>query len=284
MLQSCPQIGEDDVSEHVYSLYTDRAPVEGQNLGYVDRSKDHIEIVLPESALDLHIRQSISSLSSKTQTSSTGFICWQTALLIADWILSDNKCLPRRMIEDRVVLELGTGVSALLASTIGPLCSHYICSDQKHLLKLMKLNFGENVVTQRYTTSTGNDPPVMPSKCKDIWPKIDFIELDWESPEWGASELERLSGKKCADVVIACDTVYNSYLVPYFIETVKSMMSFDSVAVVAMQLRDESVLEDFLYKAIDVGLEVRVIADEALSAQLRRGFVVYCMRLKGVAS
>lgn len=280
MLHGVLIIGENDIPEHIYSVYTDRAPISGQNLGFVDRSKDIIEIALLKSNIDLRIRQSISALSSKTQTSSTGFICWQTALLLADWILSNKQCPLRPLIEGKIVLELGTGVSALLASTIGPLCRHYICSDQKHLLKLMKENFGDNVTTQRYTTSTGTEPQAMKSQNKADFPKIDFIELDWERKEWGISEFNRLSKSQSADVIVACDTIYNLYLVPYFIETVKLLMHSDSVAIVAMQLRDESVLEDFLYKALEEDLVVELISDDLLSAELKRGFIVYCLKLR----
>lgn len=270
---------EDEILDHIYELYTGRAPIQGQNLGYVDRSKDSIQIQLPEAQIDLEIRQSISSLSSKIQTSSTGFICWQTALLLADWVLSDKRCPLRKAICGNTVLELGTGVSSLLASTLGPLCKHYIATDQKHLLKLMKSNFTHNVVTRRFLSSTV-DFEVLKSKAgRESYPTIDFIELDWENPDEGLYELTELTESSQVDVVIACDTIYNSYLVPFFVKATKSVMGPDSIAIVAMQLRDESVLEDFLYKCFDEGFSVQVIPDSILSSLLRRGFVVYCLHL-----
>lgn len=275
-----PPLEEDEVHEHIYELYTDRAPNQGQNLGYVDRTKDMIQISLPEAQIDLEIQQSISSLSSKQQTSSTGFICWQTALLLADWILSDKNCPLRKAICGNTVLELGTGVSSLLASTLGPLCEHYIATDQKHLLKLMRANFDRNVVTRRFSSRTVDNDVSHFKAEKDTPPKIDFIELDWESRDDGLYELTELTGNAKVDVIIACDTIYNSYLVPYFIKTTKSVMRSDSVAIVAMQLRDESVLEDFLNECFDQNLEIQLIPETILSSLLRRGFVVYCLHLK----
>lgn len=278
-----PFLQEDAVLDHIYDLYTDRAPNQGQNLGYVDRTKDSIQILLPDAQIDLEIRQSISSLSSKTQTSSTGFICWQTALLIADWVLSDAKCPLRKFIFGNTVLELGTGVSSLLASTLGPLCKHYIASDQKHLLKLMKVNFDLNVVTRKFSSSTVELGDLNDSKLKkqkESLPKIDFIELDWENYEQGLYTLDELTGRTQVDVVIACDTIYNSYLISHFLKTTKSVMGPGSVAIVALQLRDETVLEAFLFECFDQGFQVQFLPDEILSSQLNRGFTVYCLFLK----
>lgn len=279
MLPDLCLLEPEDLHDHIFSIYTDRAPSLGQNLGYVDRSRDVIEILLPESQIDLTICQSISSLSSKTQTSSTGFICWQTALLLADWILSDKKCLFRDLLKGKIVLELGTGVSSLLVSTLGPLCRHYVASDQKHLLKLMKYNFDQNVATKRYLTYTTKE---LSHSTKDTgsWPIIDFIELDWEDSSWGKREFTRLTGVATADVILACDTIYNSYLVPYFVGAIKELLNSNSLAIVALQLRDESVVEDFLEECFNLELRVHYISDENLCPQLRRGFCVYVLKLQ----
>lgn len=279
MFEDFDQIKYDDIDDHIFDLYTERASAAGENLGFVDRTKDTIDILLPKSQTDLTIRQSISSLSSTTNTSSTGFVCWKSALLLADWILSDDSCPLKQLICSHVVLELGTGVSSLLASTLGPLTKQYVASDQKHLLKLMKHNFVENVTTTKYKSSTVEAPNNNPAR-QNVWPLIDFIELDWEYPEWGMEEFGQLTGSTTADVIIACDTIYNSYLIPYFVKTAKRMMGDCSTTIVSLQLRDDTVMELFLKECLDCGLEIWSIPETVLSPELRSGFVVYCLRVK----
>lgn len=268
------KIEHDDLFEHLCAINIDHKPPEKQHLGYVDKSRDNINITLPNADIDLVITQSISSLSSSVQSSSTGFICWQTATKFADWVISNKLCPFMKAMSSSNVLELGAGSAAVLASTLGPRVKHYIASDQKHLLRLMKANFLHNVVSKRYTSSTCEfEHP--PRNKKGELSKIDLIELDWENPDPGIHDYQELTGSLYPDVILACDTVYNDFLIPYFLSAMKRMMSAASIAIVAMQLREESILESFLETAFAESLHVYVIPDEHLSRDLIEGFVVY---------
>lgn len=266
----------DDVYEHIFEIYSERRAADGQNLGYVDKSTELLEVDLPLSGISVTVRQSISALSSATQSSSTGFICWQSSRNFADWILGDPRCPLRTLLREKVILELGAGVGALLASVLGPMALHYVATDQKHLLKLMKMNFADNCTTARFVSSTcGREDEHAPKQKPDeVWPHIDIMELDWEHALAARGEFEALTGL-LPHVILACDTIYNTFLVPYFVLTLKAMMACDTVAIVAMQLRDETVTEEFLDELFRQGLNVGYYTEELLSSSLTKGFMVY---------
>ncbi|KAM9925957.1 hypothetical protein OXX80_010739 [Metschnikowia pulcherrima] len=272
------ELAHDDLYEHLYSVYTEHRPAESQHLGYVDKSREKIDISLPLSGIDVVVQQSLSSLSSATQTSSTGFICWQTASHFADWAAADPR-FPIKDLHNCVVLELGGGASGLLAAVLGPRSCHYVATDQSHVVKLMKHNFAENVVSQRFTSSTVEKSGYGPRKeLEESWGKIDIIPLDWENPMEGKAQFCELTGQDSADYIFACDTIYNTYLIPHFLSCMGKMMSNNTVAVVAMQLRDEDVTAEFLDAAFVSGFRVSIIKDEFLTPVLIQGFVLYCFQ------
>lgn len=275
-LQSLQRVS--DIYEHIYDLYVDHRPAEAQHLGYVDKSTDTIEIALPRAQIDLTIRQSLSSLSSAKEPSSTGFICWQAAVNLADWILADPKSPFHKALSSKSeleVLELGTGVGATLVSVFGPKVGHYVATDQKHILKLLKENFVQNVVSQRYvsnTLETGREEKPRPGEGK--WSTIDFVEFDWEHLALGKHNFRQTSAK-VPDLIIASDTIYNGYLIPFFVNAFKLMMGPDTGVLLVMQLRDESITEQFLEEVLKEGLALYTIPDELLSPELVQGFVVF---------
>ncbi|OBA22509.1 hypothetical protein METBIDRAFT_39159 [Metschnikowia bicuspidata var. bicuspidata NRRL YB-4993] len=276
------EISHESLYEHVFAAHTEHRPCAHQHLGYVDKSADKINVCLPRAGVDLSVQQLLLSLSSGTQLSSTGFICWQTALYFADWAVAFAPCpLAAVLHKDSVVLELGAGVSAVLAAVVGPRVGHYVASDQAHLLKLMKQNFRANVVSQRYDSNTcAKDRDHAPRRLDAAakWSQIDFVALDWEGPGPGTRRFAELTGRPHADVVVACDTIYNSYLIAPFLACMALAMCEHTVAVVAMQLRDEAITEEFLERALQAGLRVFQVRDEHLTPELIEGFAVYCFR------
>lgn len=262
-----------DVYEHVYDIHVDHKPREDQHLGYVDKSTDTLHLSLPNSGDELTITQSRSSLSGK-EALSTGFVCWQSVAFFADWILGDKKCPFYRYFHgepELSVLEIGAGVSAVLASLLGPRSRQYVATDQKHILKLLKQNLLENVVSSKFTTSTLE----WLQNGSAGWPQIEVTELDWEHPEPGIHEFKKLTKKEYPDLVIATDTIYNEYLVPFFVGTLAAVMGPSSGALVTMQLRDEAITASFVQEVATQRLRLRIVRDEYLPDALIRGFVVY---------
>lgn len=280
---SLQKIHHDDLYEHLFHIYVEHKPSEKQHLGYVDKSTNLLEVTLPTANLDLTIQQSLTSLSSATETSSTGFICWQGAVNFADWVLADPRCPFSQLFltgSDVSVLELGAGVGAVLASVFGPNVSRYVATDQKHVLKLMKTNFAHNVVSQRYSSSTCDKEHDSGPKQKEdeSWSIIDFIEFDWEYLEAGMATFTKVSGLEYPDVIVATDTVYNGHLIPFFVAALKAMMGPHTLALVMIQLRDEDVTEEFLEEVFSQNLELFAVPDDLLDERLIEGFMVYCLK------
>lgn len=276
------RIDQDDLYDHLFHLYVEHKPSEKQHLGYVDKSSDLLEVLLPKANLDLTIQQSLTSLSSGTESSTTGFICWQGAVNFADWVLADPRCPFYDFFHSRcpiTILELGAGVGAVLASVFGPKVSNYVASDQKHVLKLMKTNFVNNVVSQRYhsTTSTRALEGGPKQKEDESWSTINFIEFDWEHLDIGVANFRKITSKQYPDVILASDTIYNGHLIPHFVNTLKIMMSKQTIALVTIQLRDEGVTEQFLQEIFDQGLLLNAVPDQYLDEKLIEGFMVYCI-------
>lgn len=265
------QITEDLVYDHIFELYTERPPKVNQDLGFVDRSSERVTIGLPDSGIELYIKQSFSGAS-------TGFFCWRSAQFFTDWAISCEKCPFYGFFKSRnnlSVVELGAGVGGVCASILGPLCKRYVATDQIELLKLLKENFLDNVTTRNYTSTT-----VPFEKSKKLIASspstIDFIEYDWEYLEDGKSNYEQLVGpQEKPDLIIACDTIYNDYLVPLFVGALKSLLNEDNAALISLQMRDENILTLFLETALEENLNVYNIPCQMLSKSLKKGFVVY---------
>lgn len=265
-------IPEDEIYNHLCDLYVVHQHRKDQHLGYVDKSTNFISITCGD--CDLTIEQSLSSLYSSKETSSTGFICWQTTSLLVDWFQM-KKCPlyatfnSPSLRHQTSVIELGTGVSGIIASVLGPTTKSYVCTDQKHILKLLRKNFTNNVVSSKFSTTT------IPSAGSDFAGcSINIIELDWEWPDDGIATY-RLLVDLPPDLIIACDTVYNDFLIPPFLRCCSMLLTPNNGLLLALQLRDEGVMEEFLQQTCVAGLRIHYVPPALLSQDLLNGFVVY---------
>lgn len=269
------KVTSENIDNHLFDLYTTRAPSEEHHLGYVDRSSDNITVSLEKTGIDLTIKQSLSAFNSLKQPSSTGYVCWQTSIYLADWLLGDPKC-PLKFLLDKkpIIVELGAGSSGILASVLGPLSTTYVATDhQKHLCRLLRLNTEENV--QGKVTFLDVDTPAQIPTSAPSTPSIRFMEYDWE----GRNALLVLDPvlNTFPHLILASDTIYNEYLIPYFVHSVAEILGPDTVAVVGVQLRDESIIELLLECFLDSNLCVYSVPTSLLSEKLQRGFVIYCI-------
>ncbi|KAK6458698.1 putative cytosine deaminase FCY1 [Scheffersomyces xylosifermentans] len=291
-------IGEDAVEEHIFELYSTRRPLDRQHLGYVDKSREMLNVSFPSLQVYLNIRQSLTSLSSSTETSSTGFVIWQSSLLFVEWVAGDPNCPFYSIFNSKsniTVLELGSGVSAICATILGPRVGRYVATDQKHILRLLMDNFVNNIDSDRWESSTipkedinstklGKKGPNKKKKVSEAYKpgsnsKIDFIEYDWEYMDQGNYNYKELfqaeESSQAPDIILASDTIYNEYLIPYFIEALGSLLTEKSVALVVLQLRDSITHEEFVAQLVQSGLKLFSIPETKLSDKLKRGFVVY---------
>jgi predicted nicotinamide N-methyase len=271
------EITADDVDDHVFELYTDRMPDSNQNLGYIDRSSNEISIDFSDGR-ELMITQSMHALGSTKETSSTGFICWKSSVYFVNWILLVNCPIT---VNSSIVLEFGAGVGGILATVLAPLTSHYIATDQKHILKLLKHNVVENIGPTNMTSTTVDVQGSKLHKKLQESRSIDVIEFDWEYLRFSQDNYSQLMDSTMPDLIVACDTIYNEYLVPFFVEALKAMLLPTSGAIVVAQLRNPDVIQYFVEQALHNDLKLFYIPESALSSELARGYVVYYIKTKG---
>lgn len=285
-------VSEEDVNQHIFELYTVCSPPSSSDLGFEDRTQNEIEVYLEKSDITLRVRQSPSELSSKTRCSSTGFVCWKTALLVTDWIYGSPLC-PFNAISkkggDLELLELGSGIGGVSAAVLGPLVRRYICSDQKHVLKLMKENILANIPSSKFDSITLLDLSLENKKgsfgariyMHKRRPVIECIEYDWEFNDRGFDNYREVTEKGRPDLILSFDTIYNTYLISPFVSTLKSLLRSDNGALIGIQLRDESVVSAFIDQVLDSNLYLFSIPQSMLTEKLKRGYVVYYINAKG---
>lgn len=219
---SSTEICDDNVEEHVCEIFLDEE-VSSHGLGSVSRKEKILELTICDK--DLEIKQDLSMLNS-SQPSTTGAVLWSITPLFCEWVL------PQYDWSSLSVLELGCGIAGVLASIIGPKCQSYLATDQRHIIRQTKQNIQQNVGKK--------------------FDSISVMALDWE--------LDDCSHLKC-DVIIACDTVYNEYLIDPFVSTVTSLLTANphSELLLAVQLRSLQVHMTCLEKLLENGLNIRYI-------------------------
>ena len=182
-----------------------------------------------------------------------------------------------------VVLELGCGVSGIIALTMSSKVQRYICTDQDYVFKKLKTNLAENPATPKESGSrkknmSKNDiDHLTPSHAN-----IEVIALDWESSLTSSlQDLLRSTSSKLSEyvnVVLACDCIFNEALLDPFIQTCEELCRTSptspthepAICVIAQQLRSHFVFEAWLV-AFHKKFKVWRVPDELLSENLASG-------------
>lgn len=265
-------VGIEELEEHVFELFVDRA-VSERDLGFVGRKENTLEVTI--NGQDFEIRQSISLLNSSQEKSTTGAVAWKVSPLFCEWILTPGTVLHSLVINrKRTVLEFGSGVGGILAVTIGPKVGKFIATDQEHLLKLLRENISENLPA--------------PSRKKPVEWDVKALEYDWEYAEQLIVNLEDdLVDVDGAGVIIACDTIYNDFLIPHFVNallTAIRKIGSNCHIILAQQLRAEPIMEAILRELLSRGFSIWNVPDYLLSSELAQGFAVHYVRLNSDAN
>ncbi|KAK9360549.1 hypothetical protein V1504DRAFT_454523 [Lipomyces starkeyi] len=128
------------------------------------------------------------------------------------------------------------------------------------------------------------------SRCSESersGPRIEVLELDWEHAKTDIKDIhdflwtsqdEAIVAKKEFDIVVACDTVYNDFLIAPFVNTLKLLAGENTHILLGMQLRSHDVQEAFLREAQSNSLDVWHVLPEHLSERMQSGFAVYYLR------
>ena len=212
-------------------------------------------------------------------------VLWKVTPLVAGWLASPQNFLFRFGILDSAstVLELGSGTSGVIASTISPLVKSFICTDQKYALGLLEQNLSENRPQRK----------IARSKKESSNSNVEVLPLDWEFDT--VTSIPHLLRSKAIDVsngfdaVISCDCIYNEALVEPFVQTCREICRLrqasvecrPTLCIIAQQIRSSDVMERWLGETLTFFRLWRV-PDELLDEGLREntGFVVHLALLK----
>ena len=287
-------LGEEilDPSEETFLLFSQ--PISSQNLGFVDAKATSIEITV--SGKDLIVAQSPGLLSSIRNAGTTGAVVWKITPLIAEWISSVSNILFTTGILNGAsnVLELGCGVSGILPVMVAPKVGNYIATDQEYVFKLLKQNVTANNQSPNVTTKKKSHGKASSNQeSGTMINNIKIIALDWETT--CVSNLMSLlnpassqTGCIAVSVILACDCIYNEYLIQPFVRTCTEICRLappdePTLCVVAQQLRSDSVFEAWL-GAFCEDFHAWKVSDELLTKGLRdgTGFVIHMGILREV--
>lgn len=172
------------------------------------------------------------------------------------------------------MLELGCGISGVVAMMLAPRVGRYVATDQEYVFRCLRRNLEGNAVTRRVTSGGGK-------KKKEVVVDagVELLALDWETSSLeGMNGLLGLDGGQGLDLVLACDCVYNEALIEPFVRTCAELCALsgavergrEMLCVVAQQLRSHAVFEAWL-AAFHTGFRVWRVPDELLIEGLKEG-------------
>ena len=218
--------------------------------------------------------------------------------MFADWIAGKgNVFFETGMLSaSSTVLELGCGVSGIVALAMSKRVGRFIATDQEYVFKMLKSNLKENVIRPK----SGTKFTKCQSKSKrhsNMDPtsssNIGILALDWETSS--ISSLPSLLGSALPfaspniDAVVACDCIYNEALIGPFVQTCVDICSLPksasvkspTICMIAQQLRSYAVFETWLL-AFHKKFRVWRVPDHLLNAALSdgSGFVVHVAILR----
>jgi hypothetical protein len=217
-----------------------------RDLGFLSKN-DQVQVTVGRR--DFTLSQSIGLLNSQHERGTTGAgnvsdaccaaadvpVLWQVTPLLAQWLVAPNMFAATGILHPQAhVLELGCGISGLLAMALAPLVGTYFATDTGSIAgsKTLRQNLAQNAQT---------------SKSSNIVVR----SLDWESDSVARlyDEIGLGPGQQI-DLVIACDCIYNEALVAPFVETCVEIcrLSRDAptACLIAQQLRSPGVFEQWL--------------------------------------
>ena len=279
-------LGEEinDPEEETFLLFSQDLP--SQNLGFVDAKATSLDITI--SGRDLNIIQSPGLLSSNRTEGTTGAVVWKITPLFAEWIALEENLLFQSSVLDRqsTVLELGCGISGVVAISLSPRVRKYVATDQEYVFKWLKPNIQKNAPKPK-SFDKGKQRGKIPDS-NSMSDNILVMALDWESSS--ISDLPKMIGIDSGDnahsinAVIACDCIYNEALIEPMVRTCAEICQLPNVSssgkatvcIIAQQLRSDLVFGAWLF-AFHKIFRVWRVPDDLLIEGLREGsgFVIH---------
>lgn len=256
-------------SLEIFSLFTQVIP--SQNLGFVDSTAGSVQVDI--AGHDYELMQSPGLLSAARKGGTTGAVLWKVSPAVARWLLSEKNVLWRAGIlhHEATVVELGCGITGIIGISLHGMVATYLLTDQEYVLKRLQANIDANIRKASRETSQQRG-------------RLEIAALDWEADS--ASNLRSTIGNDAAiDLVIACDCIYNDFLIKPFVESCvdvcKLSKSGRTLVVIAQQLRSDDVLSEWLCTSMQY-FDIWRVPDDQLSGELASGsgYVVHLLLLK----
>jgi hypothetical protein len=232
-------------------------------------------------------------------------VLWKITPRFAEWIAAPKNPFFSASILNpaATVVELGCGISGLVALALAPRVGHYIATDQEYVRKIFKQNIDENVQAQPKKRGGGGGGRSRTEKNSSN-NKITFTPLDWEvdNPATLKQTIPNTAEPSDPgfDLLISCDCIYNEALVPAFVGTCADICRLrpayqpdtnpeteivsaerPTVCVIAQQQRSPDVFETWLRETMRV-FDVWRLSDDVLGDGLRdgTGYIVHALVLK----
>lgn len=244
------------------------------NLGFVDSSAISLDVDV--GARTFTIQQSPGLLHSDRVAGTTGAVLWKVTPLVANWLSASENILWELgwLRSDSTVVEVGCGISGLIALSLAPFLplGSYVLTDQAYVMKILRQNITLNQISSL-------DRRLPRQKLQ-----IQTLTLDWETD--AASNVATFLGMgRSIDLIVACDCIYNEYLIEPFVSTCALLCALRASGLkktgllIAQQLRSEDVLQTWLEEMLKTFVIFRVPA-VLLPEELRKGYVVHLTILR----
>ena len=273
-----------DPEEETFLLFSQDLP--SQTLGFVDAKATSLDVTI--SGRDLNIIQSPGLLSSNRIEGTTGAVVWRITPLFAEWIALEENVLFQSSVLDRqsTVLELGCGISGIVAIASSPRVGKYVATDQEYVFKWLKPNIQNNAPKPKSFDKVKHRGKIPESSL--ISDNILIMALDWELSS--TSDLPKMIGFNSGDndhsinAVIACDCIYNEALIEPMVRTCAEICQLPNasplgrvtVCIIAQQLRSDIVFGAWLV-AFHKSFRVWRVPDDLAIEGLREGsgFIIH---------
>ena len=250
-----------DSYEETFLLFSESFP--SHNLGFLDSKAGEIELGIAGRSLVL--RQSPTLLTSQRDTGTTGAVLWKITPLVAEWLLSMPAILSSANIlhGESNVVELGCGITGLIGILLAPQVGSYVLTDQAYVMKTLHQNIEANLSIAK--SRKGGGPYAKKART---------APLDWETDRPSLEGLG-LRTSDHIDLVVACDCIYNEYLIEPLVTSLVDICRLNpedrqAAVLVAQQLRSEEIFEQFI-AAFSTRFDVWRVTDEHLSPELGAG-------------
>ncbi|KAH6612137.1 hypothetical protein C7974DRAFT_407103 [Boeremia exigua] len=261
-----------DPDEEAFVIFSQEIP--SRNLGIIDAHAEALELSV--AGTDLIIQQSRGLLTSDRKAGTTGAVVWAVTPRFAEWIASPTNIFftSGLLSSSSTCIELGSGISGIVALTLGAKIAKLIATDQDYAMKLLRQNISSNLEAFFPAAKKGGKSRRKPQPSTPHSDRITTEILDWEE--------DSVDHLQPVNLIVACDCIYNEALVEPLNTTCASICKLNTDAdtptlcIVAQQLRSPDVFELWI-KSFDRLFHTWQLPDRYLTADLREnsGFVVH---------